>query len=233
MSRWLKGNLLRWRQGRGDMQAIIIAAGQAEDHGWRRWVRAGDWIVAADGGAARALAWGLAPDLVIGDMDSLPDAARSILEAEGCRFVEHPRAKDETDLELALEYAVREGAQGIVVLGALGGRLDHTLANILLLALPSLAGVSVRIAEGDQQALLVRSGEAIGLEGAPGDLVSLVPLGGDAHGVWTRGLAWALHGDTLRFGSSRGVSNEMTSGEAGVEVGEGLLLVVHSSPPAS
>ena len=215
------------------MRAIIIAGGQTEGQGWQRWVREGDWIIGADGGAARALAWGLSPDLVIGDMDSLPDVERSILVAEGCRFVEHPRAKDETDLELALVHATHEGAQEIVVLGALGGRLDHTLANILLLALPSLAGVSVRIAEGDQQALLARSGETVELEGAPGDLVSLVPLGGDAHGVTTRGLAWALKEDTLRFGSSRGVSNEMTSGEAGIEVDEGLLLVVHGPPPAS
>jgi thiamine pyrophosphokinase len=215
------------------MRAIIIAGGQTEGQGWQRWVRESDWIIGADGGAAQALAWGLLPDLVIGDMDSLPETARSILVAEGCRFIEHPRAKDETDLELALVHAVQQGAQEIVVLGALGGRLDHTLANILLLALPSLVGVSVRIAEGDQQALLARSGETVELEGAPGDLVSLVPLGGDARGVTTQSLAWALEKDTLRFGSSRGVSNEMTSGKAGIQVEGGVLLVVHGPPPAS
>ena len=215
------------------MRAIIIAGGQTQDQGWQRWVRKGDWVIGANGGAARALAWGLLPDLVIGDMDSLPEQARAVLVAEGCRFIEHPRAKDETDLELALVHAVQEGAQEIVVLGALGGRLDHALANILLLTLPSLAGILVRIAEGDQQALLARSGKAVELAGAPGDLVSLVPLGGDACGVTTRGLAWPLEEDTLRFGSSRGVSNEMTSGRAGIQVGEGLLLVVHGPPPAS
>ena len=215
------------------MRAIIIAGGTIESQGWQRWVREGDWIIGADGGAARALAWGLLPDLVIGDMDSLPDAARNVLVSGGCRFVEHPRAKDETDLELALVHAVKEGAQEIIVLGALGGRLDHTWANVLLLALPALAGVSVRIAEGDQQALLARSGETVELEGTPGDLVSLLPLGGDACGVTTRGLAWALDGDTLRFGASRGVSNEMTSDKAGIQVGEGLLLVVHGPPPAA
>jgi thiamine pyrophosphokinase len=214
------------------MRAIIIAGGQTGDQDWQRLVREGDWIIGANGGAARALDWGLLPDLVIGDMDSLPEEARAVLAAEGCRFIEHPRAKDETDLELALVHAVQEGAREIVVLGALGGRLDHALANILLLALPSLAGVPVRIAEGDQQALLVRGGEAVELEGAAGDLVSLVPLGGDARDVTTRGLAWALTGDTLRFGSSRGVSNEMTLSKAGIQVGEGQLLIVHGPPPA-
>jgi thiamine pyrophosphokinase len=214
------------------MRAIVVAGGETEGQGWQRWVRSGDWIIGADGGAAQALDWGLLPDLVIGDMDSLPEAARSRLGAEGCQFVWHPRAKDETDLELALQYAVREGAQEIVVLGALGGRLDHTMANVLLLALPSLAGVSIRIAEGNQQALVARDGETIRLEGAAGDLVSLLPLRGDASVVSTRGLAWPLQQDTLRFGASRGVSNEMTSGEAEIQVGHGLLLIVHSSAPA-
>jgi len=215
------------------MRAIVIAGGETEGQGWQRWVRPGDWIIGADGGAAQALDWGLLPDLVIGDMDSLPEAARSRLEAEGCRFVTHPRAKDETDLQLSLQYAVREGAQEIVVLGALGGRLDHTMANVLLLALPSLVGVSVRIAEGDQQALVARDGETIRLEGAAGDLVSLLPLGGDARDVSTRGLAWALQKDTLRFGASRGGSNEMTCGEAEIELGQGLLLIVHGPAPVS
>ncbi|MFN2166013.1 MAG: thiamine diphosphokinase, partial [Anaerolineae bacterium] len=168
------------------MRAIVIAGGETAGQGWQRWVRPGDWIIGADGGAAQALDWGLLPDLVIGDMDSLPEAARSRLEAEGCQFVWHPRAKDETDLELALQYAVRQGAQEIVVLGALGGRLDHTVANILLLALPSLVGVSVRIVEGNQQALVARDGETIRLEGAAGDLVSLLPLRGDVSVMSTR-----------------------------------------------
>ncbi len=215
------------------MRAIIIAAGETGGQDWQRWVRSGDWIIGADGGAAQAIAWGLLPDLVIGDLDSLPEAARSSLEAAGCQFVEHPRAKDETDLELALQYAVRAGAQDIVVLGALGGRLDHTMANVLLLALPSLAGVSVRIAAGDQQMLLARGGETVHLEGAAGDLVSLLPLGGDALSVSTRGLAWRLQRDTLRFGASRGVSNEMTSGEAEIQVDDGLLLIVWGPAPMS
>ncbi len=213
------------------MRAIIIAGGQTDDDtAWQRWVQDGDWIIGADGGAAQALAWGLEPDLVIGDMDSLADEDRATLAGRGCRFLEHPRAKDETDLELALTYAVGEGAREIVVLGALGGRLDHTLANVLLLTLPPLQGVSVRIADGDREALLVRSGGAVRLRGNPGDLVSLLPLGGDARGVTTRGLAWALRGEPLRFGFSRGVSNEMMAHEASVEVEDGFLLVVHGPP---
>jgi thiamine pyrophosphokinase len=210
------------------MRAIIIAAGEADEStGWERWVRADDWIIGADGGAARALDWGLKPQVVIGDMDSLPDVLRHDLEARGSAFIEHPRAKDETDLELALTHAVEQGADEIIVLGALGGRLDHTLANLLLLALPTLEGVLVRIVNGAGEVLLVGSNRSVTLQGSPGDLVSLLPIGGDALGVTTSGLAWALQNDRLRFGYSRGVSNEMTACEAQVEVEQGLLLVVH------
>jgi thiamine pyrophosphokinase len=210
------------------MRAIIVAGGRVdEEDGWRRWVAEGDWIIGADGGAARALALGLVPQLVIGDMDSLSDRDRALLGERGCQFIEHPRAKDETDLELALTHAAQKGAAEIIVLGALGGRLDHTLSNMLLLALPPLEGVSVRIVDGDEEALVLRDGQMVTLSGGPGDLVSLLPLGGDVHGVWTHGLAWALRDDTLRFGFSRGMSNEMTARAAKVQVGKGALLVVH------
>jgi len=214
------------------MRAIIIAAGSADrDNSWERWVRDGDWIIGADGGAARALDWGLSPQIVVGDMDSLPSASRASLVARGSCFIEHPRAKDETDLELALIYAVQQGAEEIVVLGALGGRIDHTLANMLLLTLPILEGTLVRIVDGDGEILLVRSGETVTLQGSPGDLVSLLPIGGDALGVTTVGLAWALRGDKLRLGFSRGVSNQMKANEALVKVEQGFLLVVHGPAP--
>jgi thiamine pyrophosphokinase len=214
------------------MRAIIIAGGQVkEGEPWQRWVQDGDWIIGVDGGAARALGWGLVPEIVIGDMDSLPPADRAALEERDCQFIKHPRAKDETDLELALTYAVQEGAREIIVLGALGGRLDHTLANVLLLALPSLEGVSIRIAEGREETLLLRGGETATLQGREGDLVSLLPVGGDAYGVTTSGLAWELRSDTLRFGFSRGVSNELTVPQARIEIGEGCLLLVHGPSP--
>lgn len=211
------------------MRTIIIAGGSPpRDEGWRQWLRSGDQIIGADGGAAQALAWDLLPELVIGDMDSLSSEDQVLLAARGSRFVVHPRAKDETDLELALTHAAAGGAEEILVLGAFGGRFDHALANVLLLTLPQLARVSVRFVDDRQQLILVRAGQSAIVEGEPGDLVSLLPLGGDVLGVRTTGLAWALEGDTLRFGFSRGVSNEMTAREARIEVQEGFLLVVHA-----
>lgn len=211
------------------MRAIIIASGRPPDgKSWSHWVETGDLIVGADGGAAQALAWGVTPHVVIGDMDSLPGEAQASLAARGCEFIVHPRAKDETDLELALNYVLDRWCQEAVILGALGGRLDHTLANVLLLALPRFAAVQIRIVDGSEEALLVRDGGAATVDGQPGDTLSLLPLGGDARGVTTAGLAWALDGDTLRFGSSRGVSNEMTASTARITVEHGCVLVVHN-----
>ena len=213
------------------MRAIIVASGEAPGaQDWARWVREEDLIIGADGGAARILAHGLAPDVIIGDMDSFAGPQGDLPAVPRARLIQHPRAKDETDLELALAYAAQQEVEEIVVLGALGGtRLDHMLSNVLLLAMPVLRGRRVLIVHGGQEAMLLRSGEAVTLAGSPGDLVSLLPLGGDAHGVTTAGLAWPLARNTLRFGQSRGVSNEMSGAEARVELEEGYLWLVHGT----
>ena len=161
--------------------------------------------------------------------DALPPDLRAELEATGCQVITYPPAKDETDLELALIYAAAQ-ADEIVILGALGGRLDHEIANLLLLAHPALENVTARIVTPEQTAFLIRRRTVI--TGNPGDTVSLIPLGGDAHGVTAQGLRWPLDGETLRFGPARGVSNVLLGGEAVVTVQQGVLLCVVIHGPA-
>ncbi len=212
-----------------EKRVLIIANGDpptATDIN-RSW-RPGDVIVAADGGTHHALARGLTPHVVIGDMDSLDVGTREKLAQQGGRLIRRPAEKDETDLELALLLAVDEGATDIVLLSALGGRLDQLLANVLLLTLPQLAGVSVRLVGGEQEAFVVRSGSQAVVEGQVGDTVSLIPLNGDADGICTQGLKWPLAGDSLLAGPARGVSNVIVSLPVRVTVEKGLLLVVHT-----
>ena len=133
------------------MRIVIFANGVIADPAAEaaRWVRAGDCVVAADGGTRHALAAGLMPAHVIGDLDSLSPDQRARLEAAGTMLHAHPPAKDETDLELALTWAAAQSdVTEIVILGALGGRPDQALANLLLLALPALTGRTVIIADG-------------------------------------------------------------------------------------
>ena len=207
------------------MRAIIFANGEFPDPSSAQdLLRPGDLVIAADGGTRYAFAAGVTPDVIIGDFDSLSLEEQARVETAGSQIIRFSPRKDETDLELALQYAAREGATEIIILAALGGRLDQTIANLLLLAMPELSGIATRIVEGAQTAFLIQDQALI--EGRPGDTVSLIPLGGDAVGVTAEGLTWPLHKDTLRFGPARGVSNVLTAEQARVRVRQGLLLCV-------
>ncbi len=210
------------------MKALILTNGILEVTAlWQEEIRQADLILAADGGAGHARSLGLVPDAVVGDGDSLDAATREWLGRQGIALKAYPRDKDETDLELALLYAVEAGAGEIAVLGAWGGRPDQSLANLHLLAHPSLAGRRVRLLGADYELFLLRAGEQAAISGAAGDVVSLLPLSEAAHGIHTTGLRWALDGDDLYFGPARGVSNEMTTNRAHIYLEEGLLAVVH------
>jgi thiamine pyrophosphokinase len=172
---------------------------------------------------------GLTPDVVVGDMDSLDPGLRAELEAADVRFVVHPTRKDETDLELALQLAIAEGADEIEILAMLGGRLDQSLANLLLVAQAEWAPARVQVTEGNQTAWPVRGGQETTIKGACGDLLSLVPLSPLVIGVTLEGVEWPLDAATLRFGSTLTVSNTLTATMARLSVKEGLILVVHRS----
>jgi thiamine pyrophosphokinase len=207
------------------MYAVIVAnAPDLDAYPYTELIRTADLVIAADGGALPLLRIGMLPALVIGDLDSLDIAAQAELTARGVELRQFPRAKDETDLELALLYVIDRGATSIDVLGALGGRWDHTLANVAMLAMPELRGRQVRLLD-DQQALFVVR-DAVELHGQHGDTLSLIPLTGAVHGITTRGLLYPLNDATLEFERARGISNVLLDTPGRVEVREGLLLVV-------
>jgi len=211
------------------LRAVIFANGLlANPAAEAARLRPDDWIIAADGGTRHALAAGVTPHVLIGDLDSVSPEGRARLESAGAEVRVYPSRKDETDLELALRHAVARACPAgdvdeILVLGALGGRWDQTLANVLLLAEPAFRACPVRLYDDRQSLFLAPST----FTGAPGDTVSLVPLRGDAHGVTTHGLEYPLANGTLRLGSTLGISNVMTAAEATVTVREGLVLIVH------
>jgi thiamine pyrophosphokinase len=207
------------------MYAVIVASAPELDIApYQEHIRAADLLIAADGGALPLLRAGILPHVAIGDMDSIDAAGLDELAAHGVALRRFPREKDETDLELALLYAAATGATAIDILGALGGRWDHTLANVALLALPELRERRARLLADRQTLFLVR--DAAMLEGHAGDTVSLLPLAGDAHGVTTKGLRYPLDDATLSYERARGVSNVLLDPPGHVSLREGLLLVV-------
>lgn len=210
------------------MKAVVVAGGEVGPSDLALLDDA-QLVVAADGGALALSAAGRQPDLLVGDLDSLDEEVVTQLVDLGTQVESHPRDKEATDMELAIERCLAVGADEVVLVGALGGeRRDHAIANLLLIADPALRDVDLRIVHARTTVTALHAGDELTLRGTAGDLVSLLPLGTDATGVTTRGLRWALSGDTLRFGRSRGLSNEVASTPASVRLQGGVLLVVES-----
>ncbi len=213
--------------------AVVVADGHLDDARLRLAAgRPGTVVIGADGGAARALRAGVRVHLVVGDLDSIDPDALARLESEGAQVRRADRDKDESDTELALSEALDRGLSPIVLLGALGGpRIDHELANLLLLAHPRLDGRDVSIVDGPTVIRRVGSADGAGalhLHGAPGDLVTLLPIAGPVEGVTTHGLRFPLRAEPLTPGPARGLSNEIVEAAASVETTRGRLLVIHT-----
>ena len=222
------------------VDALILADGSVAarsdlDLAWPGWDAEVGIVVAADGGARHAAVLGIDIDLWVGDGDSIGAHDLAALEAAGIPLERSRPDKDESDTELAILAAIRLGASGVVIVGALGGpRIDHALANIGLLALPELAGHAARILDAAARIGLISSPGSDGgpverrLTGRVGDLVSLLPLGSEVEGVTTDGLAYPLRNEPLAIGHTRGLSNVRVAPEARVTIRRGSLLVVES-----
>ena len=217
-------------------QAVIIGFIENHDLSSHLYIFAksavenGALLICADGGGEVALAWNLKPDLVVGDMDSITPVSLELLtHMEGVEVRIAPAEKDETDLELALLTALERGAKEITILGGLGGRLDHTLGNIYLLAAHQLvqAGAKARLLDEQEEVIVLRGGDTLKLRGKPGDLLSLIPLTPEARGVRTGELYYPLKSEPLFIGPTRGISNVFTGETATISFEEGLLLVIH------
>ncbi len=207
-------------------RCIIFANGTLPDpNSARRLIRADDLILAADGGTRHVRTLGLVPFVLIGDLDSITQEERQKMKEAGVQMIQHPRDKNETDLELALEYAIGTGSREIVIIAALGGRLDQTLGNLALLTNVQLSTLNVKLDDGVEETFFCRGQSHV--EGRRGDLVSLIPWGGEVTGVRTEGLRWPLSDETLHPHKTRGVSNELLGEIASVKIETGLLLIIH------
>ncbi len=213
-----------------------IAPRSGLDAAWPGWSEGIGAVIAADGGLLRARSLGLAPDVLVGDLDSVPPAEVEHAVAAGIDILRVSVDKDESDMELALLEAVRRDATRITVLGAFGGpRLDHALANVWLLAHPALAGVRVTLVDARTRVSLISAPDPDGgvverrLPGPVGGLVSLLPHGGDVTGITTNGLRYPLVDEPLVVGPARGLSNVRTAPDAWTRVRAGRLLVVETA----
>jgi len=208
-------------------RAFIFANGKMEiPPSILKRLQADDLVIAADGGTRHCRALDITPGVIIGDFDSLSDELLLTYERMGVITIRYPPHKDETDLELAMQYAVKEGVDVVYILGALGDRWDMTVSNIMLLAAPAFSGLKMSLLDGSQEFTLLRGETLVEVIGQPGDVLSLIPLDGDCHGITTQGLEYPLIGETLYFGSPRGVSNVFVQDIAKIKVNKGALLCI-------
>ncbi|MGN6694726.1 MAG: thiamine diphosphokinase [Aquihabitans sp.] len=198
----------------------------------------GSVVVAADSGLDR-LTGILRADHVVGDLDSVSDAALRHAQVQGAEIHRHPADKDATDIELALDLVADHvvpatGLRSLLVVGGGAGRLDHLLADVLLLASPRCDGLEVTARFGEATASIVRPGGERLLTGTPHEQVSLLPVHGPADGVTTTGLRWPLVDAHLAPGTTRAMSNEFVREAASVRLDAGVVVAIQpgtTAPP--
>ena len=234
--------------------ALIVAAGAIDDYEAHRAIlaeapAAPRMIYCADGGLRHMKPLGLEPDVILGDFDS---AAAPLLEEyrlSGAASERYPAEKDYTDTELAVNRVAADGYSAALILGALGGRIDHTFTNIQLIYKYAVRGFRVALADSFGIAAVLMPGRAmtidklkpltslLGLQDnmpiadfagayAQTPKLSLLPIGGATRGVTTTGLKYPLQGADLEPFYTSGVSNEFIECTATVEIREGALLVM-------
>ena len=211
---------------------VIFANGELPDpEAARALLKPGDYLIAVDGGANHLLKMGILPEVVIGDLDSIDDDTLFELTTAEVDIKQFSEDKDETDIELALRYAVELGPSAILIVGALGGRLDQTLSNLSILTDPTLPQIDIRLDDGVEEAFFCRASASKGgqaeVHGRSGDTLSLIPWHAPVEGVATERLQWPLYGETIFPSKSRGISNVMLEDTASVRIQAGLLLIVH------
>ena len=211
--------------------AVVFSGGRPPRPDAARLVPPGALVIAADGGVDHALALGVVPAVAVGDFDSVDPAGLDRVVLAGGDVRRHPPDKDATDLELALDAALDAGVTRVVVVGGGGGRLDHLVSSVLVLARPHHVGVTVEAHFDDHRVDLVWPGAAVALDGEAGRLVTLLAVGGPATGVTTTGLRYPLDDGVLEPWSSLGVSNEFTGAPASVRIGSGVVVVITPGPP--
>ncbi len=209
------------------MECIIVSNGQIRDYNFYiDIIKNADYIICADGGAKHLFKMGIAPHVIIGDLDSITLENKNRFLDLDVEFIQFSKEKDATDTELATDYAISKGATDITYIGVIGTRLDHSLANIYLLKYLLEKNITGRIVDEYNDIILIKDRARI--IGKTGDFLSIIPLSKIVYGVSLTGLKYPLTKCNIKLGSSLGISNEFVEEEALIDLEKGLLLVIKS-----
>lgn len=209
------------------MRAWIISNGVIENHEFYQCqMKQTDLIICADGGMRHAQRIGVVPHVLIGDLDSIQQKNLGELSAHPVRIIQYSTDKDQTDTQLAVEYALKKGCTEIIMIGSLGGRFDHAFANVSLLKKILDQGCKGKILSEKNEIHLID--KYIKIQGRKGATISLLPMSEKVEGVSTKGLYYALNEAQMVLGMPNGISNVFLENEAEILIRKGLLLVIKS-----
>ncbi len=208
------------------MRTIIIGNGEINDYDIIREYFDEAYIIACDGGVRHCRAMMIMPNIMVGDFDSANKEDAQFFENLGVLKTEYPVRKDKTDMEIAIDLAVEKESDEIYIVGGLGSRFDHSLANVHILLRPMRLGIRACLL--DEHNIITLVEDSIDIFGEKGQTVSLIPLTTEVKGITTENLDYALNDFTMEIGHSLGVSNVMTGDVATVSVKEGILVLIMS-----
>lgn len=209
-------------------RVVIFTNGNLSDVSQaKKIIKKTDYLIAVDGGAKFFKKLKLIPNIVIGDMDSIPPMCKGLIN-QTPTVIKYPRKKDKTDFELAIDYCLKEKFQEIIIFGILGDRIDHMLANIFLIAKIQVnnPSIKIKIIEGKKEIFVLN--KEIKINGKIGDEISIIPITEKLEGITTDGLYYRLIDETLEFGTTRGVSNVMNKITMKITSSAGVALVEHN-----
>lgn len=207
------------------MRCIILAGGEIRDYDFfSSYLKEEDFIICADSGLRHAHALGKQPDIILGDFDSVDPALQEDYSQVEC--LSFPPEKDQTDTEIAIDVACEKGASEVILMGATGGRLDHTMGNVHCLV--KLLDRNIKGSIVDEYNSLILIKDKAVFHKNKGSYVSLIPFAGDVKGITTKGLKYPLENAVIKVGTTLGISNECIDSIGEVRIKEGILIGVQS-----
>ena len=186
-----------------------------------------DYIICADGGANHAYKMNITPNYIIGDSDSINKEVIDFYKKQNILFEEFPSKKNETDSELCILLSKSLNASKIDLFGTLGGRIDHTLANINLLYYIREQEIIPRIIS-EQEEIYIATNECVKIKGKEKDIISIIPIKGDVKGITLENLEYPLNNYDMNYSTPLGISNIMLSEECKIAVKKGSLLIIRN-----
>lgn len=205
--------------------AVIVGNGSIRDYTlYYKYFEGAGMVICADGGASHVRKLGLKPDVVLGDLDSINPSDFDYFKEKGVRLFKFPVEKDMTDTELAAQYAIEQGYRRLILIGGLGTRWDHSLANVFLLKKLLDKGVEGLIVDEQNEIMVIK--DSVLLQRDKYTNITLLPLSEKVEGVTTQGLYYPLKDASMDIGSTLGVSNQFTGEQARVSIKDGILIVI-------